>query len=115
MAADFETYLYTADSTATHPIRLSTAAATAQTSVATQGTATNGISAIAGGSRKRLGLRARGVRLTRKVGTAPNQGTRSTFLPILKPADFTALSKGSEITIGSLTYTVSSKVPESVK
>jgi hypothetical protein len=115
MAKDIEIYLYTDDAAVTHPIRISTAAATAQTSVATQGTATSKISARVGGSRRQRGLLARGVRLTRKVGTAPNQGTRSTFLPILKKADWDALTEGSSVTVDSVAYTVSSQVSERAK
>lgn len=67
---------------------------------------------LSSGSRRRFGVHARGVRLTRLVGTAPNQFTKGSFLAFPTPAAWTAATVGSSITVGANQWTVSSKVAE---
>lgn len=112
--ADFNKYVYTADSTVKHPIRMSADAAAAQTTAAATTGATSSISARVGGSRRALGLHARGLRLQRTTGTGVNAKSFFTFLPILLPADYNAstANPGSAFTVGGVAYTVSSKTPE---
>ena len=70
---------------------------------------------LCSGSRRRFGIHARGVRLTRTLGTAPNTFTRSSFLAFPTAAAWNAATVGGDITIGSVSWTVSSKVPEETK
>lgn len=115
MAADFEIYAYTANSGSTHPIRMSTASAAAQTTAAVpDAPVTSNISARVGASSRVRGLRPRGVRLKRSTGTGVNKKAFYTFLPILVAADWTALNFGSAVTVNGVAYTVSRKVPENV-
>lgn len=67
------------------------------------------------GSRKRHGVHARGVRLTRVVGTAPNTFTKSTFLTCVSAARYAELNAGDSVTISGTAWTVSDKVPETAK
>lgn len=67
---------------------------------------------LASGSRRRFGIHARGVRLTRVVGTAPNTFTKSSFLCFPTSAAYDAIAVGSTITVGANSWTVSAKVAE---
>jgi hypothetical protein len=115
MAVVYDTYTYTADGGVTHPIRLSTNGALAQPTVASQSAPTSSISAEGGGSRRRLGLHPRGVRLKRTTGTGVARKTFSTFLPILLVADYNTLTKGAPLTVNGVAYTVSDKIGEKVR
>lgn len=114
MAADYEIYAYTSDEGAKHPIRLSTDGALAQKTVPSATGLTSDISARVGGSRRALGLVARGVRLKRSTGTGAAKKSFFTFLPVLLPADFDGAeyNKGAAISIGATNYQVSKRVPE---
>lgn len=65
-------------------------------------------------SNREYGLRPRGVRLSRTVGTAPNTFKKYTFLPILTVAGSVeaGFAIGAEITIDGVAWTVTGKVPE---
>lgn len=67
---------------------------------------------LSSGSRRRFGIHARGVRLTRTVGTSPNQFTKGSFLSFPTPAAWNAAAVGSTITVGANQWTISSKVAE---
>jgi len=114
MAADYESYVYTSDEGSKHPIRLSTDAALAQTTTPTTTGATSSISARVGGSRRALGLIARGVRLKRSTGTGVARKSFFTFLPVLLPADFAGpeFIKGAAVTVNGVAYTVSKQLSE---
>ena len=60
------------------------------------------------------GIRPRGVRLARTLGTAPDTFTRYTFLPVLTQVQFLspAYALGASITIGTTAWTVVSKQGE---
>lgn len=111
MAADFARYLYEDDAGQTHSIRLAVSGGDAQGATPSS-TAATGSPVESRRSSRAQTLQVRGVRLSRTVGTAPNQGLRTTFLPILDPTDYAGLTKGTTVTIGSNTYTVSRQVPE---
>lgn len=64
------------------------------------------------GSRRRFGVHARGVRLSRLVGTAPDQFTKSSFLAYPTVAAYDAVVVGSTITVGGVSWIVGSKQPE---
>jgi len=111
MAADYARYLYTDDLDQTHSIRLAVTGGDAQAATASSAAATGSPVESRRSSRSQT-LQVRGVRLSRTVGTAPNQGLRTTFLPILALDDYQALTKGTTVTIGTTAYTVSRQVPE---
>lgn len=67
------------------------------------------------GSRRRFGVHARGVRLTRTVGTAPNEFTKSSFLAYPTVAAFNSANVGGTVTIGSTDWTIAAKVAEANK
>lgn len=96
-----------------HPIRL----ASTHSSVAgtpPTGAVDSNISAKVSKSSRSYGLRPRGVRLSRIVGTAPDQFKRYTFLPVLTPTALagSGFNVGSTITIDGVAWTVAKKVPE---
>jgi len=65
------------------------------------------------GSRRKTQLNARGVRLIRSVGVAPNVFNRSTFVPILTKAALDALVVGTAVpAYGGQAWTISSKIQE---
>ncbi len=102
---------YDSDQGFTALIRQSTAEAAA--SGAAGGTVDAPFHVYSSGSRRRFGVHARGVRLSRVVGTAPNQFTKNSFLAYPTPAAYDAVELASTVTINSVAWTVSSKVPES--
>lgn len=83
------------------------------------GTAPTGAIDVAGTvkvtkSTRSYGIKPRGVRLSRVIGTAPNQFKKYTFLPVLTPTAFDGATYdvGATITIGSTAWTVAKKIGE---
>lgn len=108
---------YQADGGLVHPIRVQPETITTANALPA-GAVTNSISARVGGSRRTLGLHARGVRLRFPATGAPEgyKPLGSTFVPILTPAAFTAIAgKGAEFEYLGVTCTVLGKVPEVVR
>jgi len=65
------------------------------------------------GSRRKKQLNARGVRLVRSVGTAPNVFNRTTFVPITTKAALDALVVGTAVpAYGGQAWTIGSKIQE---
>lgn len=65
------------------------------------------------GSRRKKALNARGVVLTREVGTAPNTFLRRTFVPITTLAALDAIAVNTAVpAYGGFAWTVASKVSE---
>jgi len=64
------------------------------------------------GSRRRFGLHARGVSLSRSVGEEGDTATKSGFLAYPTVAAYDAVDIGDTVTIGEVTWTVAAKVPE---
>lgn len=60
------------------------------------------------------GIRPRGVRLVRTVGTAPDTFKKYAFLPVLTVVEWAsgAYGPGAAISIGTTAYTVSSRLDE---
>jgi hypothetical protein len=106
----FQDRAYDTDQGFTAIIRQSTAEATA--SGAAGGDIDAPFHVYSSGSRRRFGIHARGVRLTRTVGTAPNEFTKSSFLAYPTVAAYDAAEIGAAVTIGSTAWTIASKVPE---
>lgn len=65
-------------------------------------------------SDREFGIRPRGVRLSRIVGTAPDTFRRYSFLPVTTPTAFAtaAFQLGATITIGDTDWTVSARIEE---
>lgn len=61
-----------------------------------------------------FGIRPRGVRLSRTVGTAPDTFKKYAFLAVLTPTAFNGatFNPGATVTIGTTAYTVVARVPE---
>lgn len=76
------------------------------------GTADAPFHCYSSGKRSRFGIHARGVRLSRTVGTAPNQFTKSSFLAYPTKAAWEAASVGGTVTIGSVAWTITGKLAE---
>lgn len=104
---------YEADSGEIHPIRVQPETI-GTANAAPAGTITSGISARVGGSRRSLGLHARGIRLAFPETGAPAgyKAGGTTFIPILTPAAFTPLQKNATFTYLGVACTILSKVPE---
>lgn len=64
------------------------------------------------GSRRRYGIHPRGVRLTRAVGTGDAKSIHSSFLAYPTEAGWDAVADLAKITINSVEWTVSAKLPE---
>lgn len=65
-------------------------------------------------SKRQGGLRPRGVRLARTLGTAPDTFKKYTFLPVLGASawNVTPFIKGGTVTIDGTAWTVIATVPE---
>lgn len=107
----FQDRAYDTDQGFTAIVRQSTAEATA--SGAAGGDIDASFHVYSSGSRRRFGIHARGARLSRVVGTAPNQFTKTSFLAYPTVAAYDAANVGETVTIGGTTWTIASKVPES--
>lgn len=116
-AGAFQTTIYVADNGVSHPIRVQPETITATNPVGTAGTTTSDISARVGGSRRTLGLHARGIRLRFPATGVPagylERGT--TFIPIFTKAAFDGITKGSTFTYNTMTATVIGKVSEAAR
>lgn len=116
--ATFQKYVYQDNAGGTHPIRLSdkvaAAQATAAKTVAGNPTTSN-ISAYARGSTRRLGLIARGVRLSRQVAFTGGIKVYYDSFPVLVKNDLAGYQVGGTITIGGTAWTVQSTYDEKAK
>ena len=65
-------------------------------------------------STRAYGIKPRGVRLSRIIGTSPNQFKKYAFLPVLTQTAFdsSTYDVGATITIGSVAWTVAKKIGE---
>ena len=104
---------YEADNGDIHPIRIDSTRVAAAGAAPT-GAITSSVKVKISKTGREYGIRPRGLRLTRTLGTAPDTFKRSTFLPILSEAVFNAQATGDDQTkeIGGVTWTVAGKVPE---
>jgi hypothetical protein len=119
-AGSFTRSRYEADSGEIHPVRVQPetilASIGGSANAAPTGTVTNGISARVSGSSRRFGLRCRSVTL-RWTGAVPEGYEDDGFvrIPILTPAVYNAISRGSTGTYLTLPVEVVGKTPESEK
>lgn len=111
----FVTTGYKADDGDYYRIRMSNANRGAQTTADVGNQPSAPGRALVGGSRRKSGLHARGVRLVRKTGSAPNLVSFHTFLPILLQGDYAALQVGATILINGISWLVESHVPETFR
>lgn len=78
------------------------------------GAVTSSIRAKVSKSNREYGIRPRGVRLGREIGTAPDTFVKYSFLPVLTPAAFAtaAFALSATITYGGFTWEVIARVSE---
>lgn len=110
----FRKYKYTDGDGLVHPIRLSDKVAAAQLPAAASpgGPYDSLISADVQNSNREIGLRPRKVRLSRRVGTAPDEKVYYNTMPVVTQAGLTALVAAGTVTIGGVTWTVDGTIPE---
>jgi len=112
----FKAVSYTTDSGTVCRIRLSAAAQVfpGQGSIVTAVTDQNVFAYAANpGSKRKKQLNARGVRLVRPVGTAPNVFNRSTFVPITTVTALGALVVNAPVAAyAGFAWTIGSKIGE---
>lgn len=119
-AGGFDRGRYTADNGDIHPIRIQpeTAALTlgGTANAIPSGATTSGISAKVSGGRRQLGLTARTVTLT-WTGAVPDGYEPDGLIrvPILQPALYTAIARGTTGTYLGSAVEVVGKSPESVR
>lgn len=104
---------YEAENGQIHPLRLSAPyAASAGTEPGTP--TTSSIPAKVSKGNREFGLRPRGVRLARTVGTGANAFTKSSFLPLRSKADASSslYADNADVTVGGIVWTVVSRVAE---
>ncbi|AXH78949.1 MAG: hypothetical protein [Circular genetic element sp.] len=71
--------------------------------------------AFNGGSKRKFGVHARGLKLKRTTGTAPDLRVRYSFIPVGTVTAYDAATIDSTVTIGGVAWTVDEKIPETVK
>lgn len=104
---------YQSDAGDVHILRMSSARAAVAGSTAATGDSSS-IRAKISKSNTEYGIRPRGVKLSRVVGTGDDASRKSSFLPVLTPTDFAsaAFSIGGSITIGTIEWEIIAKVGE---
>lgn len=104
---------YEADSGDIHPIRMATERYNAAGTPPT-GEINNDINVKVSKSDREFGIRPRGVRLVRTLGTAPDTFKRYSFLPVLTETAYSGagFNKGAEVTVDGVAWTVAAKVAE---
>jgi hypothetical protein len=111
MATDTNLYKYEDDNAQIHSIRLAAASIAAAPGGSATGALT-GIPVEGRRSSRSQTLQVRGVRLVRRVGTAPNDKAFTTFLVIPTLAGYDGIAVQDAITVGGVAYTVQRKLPE---
>jgi hypothetical protein len=115
----FGTYVYESDKTTgagagaaavSYLIRMDTDQQTLAGAAA--GASTEGFHVLVNKTRRAYGLHPRHIVLKRSVGTAPNDKTFFTRLPICTKAAYDALAVGGNASINSIQYIISAKVAE---
>jgi len=109
----FTTTKYESDNGLIYAIRLQDARASLAGTAPT-GTVDANSTVKVSKSTREFGIRPRGVRLQRVLGTAPNTFKKTTFLPVLTPTAFAeaTFDVGATITISTVAWTVLRKQEE---
>lgn len=104
---------YESDDGDIHPIRIS-AKVLAAAGTAVTGAINNNIPAKVSKGNREFGLRPRGVRIGKLVGTDPDQFTKYAFIPVLQKVNYgtTPFVLGGSITYDGSTWTVVGLVQE---
>ena len=107
------TLKYQADSSEIHGLILDPNRA-AQAGTEPTGDVSSNIKVKVSKGNKEYGIRPRGVRLARIVGTAPDTFRKYSFLPVLTATAFASATYavGATITIDGVEWEVAAKVPE---
>lgn len=110
---ELTTVKYEGDDSAVYNLKLTADYATAAGTEPTGGV-TSDIKPKVSKSNREHGIRPRGVRLVRTVGTAPNTFKKYAFLPVLTAVEWGSgsYSPGAAVNIGATAYTVSSRIAE---
>lgn len=96
-------------------VRLRAAEGAAYTpAVPAVGAETLDLHAFNGASRRRFGVHARGLKLTRVVGTGAEATKKRTFLPVGTVVALAGFKKDDEVSIGGVAWQVSGKVDETI-
>ena len=108
-----KTLKYQADSSEIHGLLLDPDRA-AKAGTEPTGDVSSNIKCKVSKGNKEFGLRPRGVRLARIVGTDPDTFRKYSFLPVLTAAAFgsATFAVGATITIGGVDWEVAAKVAE---
>jgi hypothetical protein len=104
---------YEADNGQIHLINLD-ADRLAEAGTPPAGDSNSSIRAKVSKTNREYGIRPRGVRLARTVGTAPDTFVKYSFLPVLTPAAFNGagFSLGGSITIGTIQWEIIARINE---
>lgn len=104
---------YESDDGVIHPIRLNSDRVAAAGTAPTGAVTSNAYAKISKSNRE-FGIRPRGVRLVRTLGTAPLTFKRYTFLPVLtgEAWDGAEFDPGAALTINGVQWTVAARVSE---
>lgn len=111
----YSTVLYVDNNSKKRNMRLSADDVTAQ--VVAPGTGSPDVpeSVKISGSRRGFGVHPRGLRLSRPASATAGSKILYDFIVICDAASWTSKTKGSTITIGANTWTVTSQVPEVIR
>lgn len=109
----FTTTKYESDDGIIHPIRIATDRVAAAGTAPTGAVSSNAYAKISKTNRE-FGIRPRGVRLVRTLGTAPLTFKRYSFVPVLtaEAFDTDAFDPGAQVTVDGVAWTVAGRVPE---
>lgn len=104
---------YEGDSGRIYALKL-TAAYAAAAGTAPTGAVNDELNPKISKSVREYGLKPRGVRLSRTIGTAPDTFKKYTFLPVLAATVFVspAFAKGATVDIGGVSWVITTKVGE---
>ncbi len=108
-------YVYTANDGDRKSVRLSAERATA--GGFSEGATDDDDSAKVSKTNREIGMRPRGVRLSRNLGSTDEPNMRYAFLPVATESALAGASynKGASISIGSNSWTVTGRVGENAK
>lgn len=109
----FTTTKYESDDGIIHPIRIDSERVAAAGTAPTGAISSNAYAKISKTNRE-FGIRPRGVRLVRTLGTAPLTFKRYSFIPVLTSTAFDtdAYDPGATLTVDGVQWTIAGRVQE---